>query len=70
MIRLCMIAFLSTALVVMIVGSFDEASALECEHITDPDQRHYCRAIAIPRPSECEFIKNHDLRHECRARTK
>ena len=44
------------------------ASPLDCESIRDPDQRHYCRAVSIPRKSECEFIKSHDLRQECRAK--
>lgn len=42
-------------------------SPLQCESIKDSDQRHYCRAISIPRKSECEFIHNHDLRMQCRA---
>lgn len=46
------------------------ASPLDCEQIREPDQRHYCRAVSIPRKSECEFIRNHDLRQECRARVK
>lgn len=45
-------------------------SPLDCEQIRDSDQRHFCRAISIPRKSECEFIKQHDLRFECRARVK
>ena len=44
------------------------ASPLDCEQIRDGDQRHYCRAVSIPRKSECEFIKSHDLRQECRAK--
>lgn len=46
------------------------ASPLDCEQIKDADQRHFCRALSIPRKSECEFIKAHDLRQECRARVK
>lgn len=46
------------------------ASPLQCEGIKDADQRHYCRAISIPRKSECEFIHNEDLRRQCRAMVK
>ena len=45
-------------------------SPLDCEQVKDPDRRHFCRAVSIPRKSECEFIKNNDLRHECRARVR
>ena len=43
------------------------ASPLDCEQITQPDQRHYCRAVSIPRKSECELIKDNQLRYQCRA---
>lgn len=43
------------------------ASPLDCEGIKDSDQRHYCRAVSIPRKSECSFIKDNDLRRQCRA---
>lgn len=46
------------------------ASSLDCEGIKDTDQRHYCRAVSIPRKSECEFIKDNDLRRQCRAMVK
>ncbi len=47
-----------------------KSSPLDCELIHDADQRHYCRAVAIPDKAECEFIKNHDVRMECRARVR
>ena len=42
----------------------------QCESIRNPDRRHYCRAISIPRRTECESIKDRDLRHMCRAMVK
>ena len=43
------------------------ASPLDCEGIKQDDQRHYCRAVSIPRKSECELIKDQQLRYQCRA---
>lgn len=56
------------ALVIVGCCRLAHASPLDCEQIRDGDQRHYCRAVSIPRKSECEFIKSHDLRQECRAK--
>ena len=56
------------ALVIAGCSKLAHASPLDCEQIRDNDQRHYCRAVSIPRKSECEFIKSHDLRQECRAK--
>jgi len=56
------------ALVFVGCSKLAHASPLDCEQIRDGDQRHYCRAVSIPRKSECEFIKSHDLRQECRAK--
>lgn len=42
-------------------------STTQCEAISDPDHRHFCRAVVGHDPLECELIHNHDLRQLCRA---
>jgi len=64
------VVFGAILVAVCIIPTQSVASPLACESIKDADQRHYCRAISIPRRSECEFIKNHDLRYRCRAEVK
>lgn len=74
--RLCvyggmlLFCLLTWGLVIAGCSKLAYGSPLQCEGIKDSDQRHYCRAISIPRKSECEFIHNEDLRRQCRAMVK
>jgi hypothetical protein len=56
--------------IVLACSNIAHASPLDCEGISNADQRHFCRALSKPQKSECEFIKDPDLRHQCRARVK
>ena len=48
-------------------GAPQENSTLACEGISNPDSRHFCRAIAGHDRLECELIKDGSLRTSCRA---
>lgn len=60
----------SSIAILVFLASVARGSPLDCEGISNADQRNLCRAVTKHQKSYCEVIKDRDLRFRCRAEVK
>jgi hypothetical protein len=66
--KLCWaLVFVLAFLVGMLLERYAHSSPLDCETLTNADQRNYCRALTKHQPNYCEVIRDPNVRATCRA---